>query len=89
MIFPGYSVLRLVGQDVAIEVDRSVQDGSGRLDLMLRPMLRSSPKRSQSRIFVSQRYRVRVSHVSVNPSCRGLRSKCLRIEVLVPSEVRQ
>ena len=34
------------------------------------PLLRSSPKRSQSRILVSQGYRVRVSHISVNPSCR-------------------
>ena len=33
-------------------------------------LLRSSPKRSRSQIFVSQGYRVRVSHVSVNPSCR-------------------
>ena len=40
--------------------------GFRRLDLMLR----SSPKRGQSRILVSQGYRVRVSHVSVNPSCR-------------------
>ena len=33
-------------------------------------LLRSSPKRSRSRILVSKGYRVRVSHVSVNPSCR-------------------
>jgi hypothetical protein len=36
----------------------------------IRAMLRSSSKRSQSRILVSKGYRVRVSHVSVNPSCR-------------------
>ena len=35
----------------------------------LRLVLRSSPKRSQSRILVSEGYLVRVSHVSVNPSC--------------------
>ena len=33
-------------------------------------LLRSSPKHSQSRILMSKGYRVRVSHVSVNPSCR-------------------
>ena len=33
-------------------------------------LLRSSPKRSRGRILVSKGYRVRVSHVSVNPSCR-------------------
>ena len=33
-------------------------------------VLHSSPKRSRSRILVSKGYRVRVSHISVNPSCR-------------------
>ena len=36
-------------RSVAIGVDRSVQEGSGRLDLMLR----SSPKRSRDQILVS------------------------------------
>ena len=33
-------------------------------------LLRSSPKRRRSRILMSKGYRVKVSHVSVNPSCR-------------------
>ena len=40
------------------------------LNAALHFLLRSSPKRSRSRIFVSEGYLVRVSHVSVNPSCR-------------------
>ena len=48
-------------------------------------MLRSSPKRSQSRILVSKGCRAKVSHVLVNPSCRV--SKWTK--VVVPSEVRQ
>ena len=55
-----------VVQDVAMDNDQSGAGGFRRLDLMLR----SSPKRSQSRILVSEGYLVRVSHVSVNPSCR-------------------
>ena len=51
---------------VEIGDNRSGAGGFTRLDLMLR----SSPKRSQGRILMSQGYRVRVSHVSVNPSCR-------------------
>ena len=35
---------------------------------LLQYLLRSSPKRSRGRILVSKGYRVRVSHVSVNPS---------------------
>ena len=43
-----------------------MQEGSERLDLMLRP----STRHSQSQIFVSEDIRVRVSHVSVDPACR-------------------
>ena len=64
---------RLVVQDAVIDGDRSgsemigrVQEGSGGLILCYTQVLSVVEVGS----FVSKGYRVRVSHVSVNPSCR-------------------
>ena len=46
-----------------------VQEGSGRLDLMLHPSTRCS----RNRILVREGIRIRVSRVSVDPACRVLR----------------
>ena len=43
-----------------------VQEGSARLDLMLRP----STRHSRSQILVSEDNCMRLSHVSVDPACR-------------------